>query len=77
VFAVPHTPTVFTAPAVQSEAAQQPAIGIHMLVPGQRLNPLLQVMSQAPADVQTAEPFAAGAGQDTQLTPQNVVLVSG
>lgn len=48
-----------------------------MLVPAQRLNPLLQVMSQVPEDVQVAEPFAAGAGQDTQLKPQNVVLVSG
>jgi hypothetical protein len=33
-------------------------------------------MLQAP-EVQTAVPFAAGAGHATQLDPQNDVLVSG
>ena len=49
---------------------------MHRLVPGQFLKPELQVMPQVPL-VQTAEPFAAGVGQETQVAPHALVLVSG
>lgn len=77
-FAVPHTPVVLAGPVVQSVLAQHPAMAMHMLVPGHRLNPVLHAIPQVPEapPVQVAEPFAAGAGQDTQLAPQKVVLVS-
>jgi hypothetical protein len=64
---------------MQSALLQHPAVGMHMFVPGQCLNPVLHAMPQAPEapPVQVAEPFAAGAAQGLQLAPQNVVLVSG
>lgn len=75
-FAVPHTAVVLAGLVVQSAAVQHPAVGMHRLVPGQFLNPLLQAMPQVPL-VQLAVPFDAGVGQDTQAAPQKLVLVSG
>jgi hypothetical protein len=79
VFAVPHTPVVFAGPPVQSALVQHPAVAMHRLVLAHRLKPVLHAMPQVPAapPVQVADPFAAGDGQDPQLVPQNVVLVSG
>jgi hypothetical protein len=77
VFAVPHTPVVFGGPLVQSALVQQPPVGMQRLVPGQFLNAVeLQAMAQVP-ELQTAEPFAAGVGQETQVAPHALVLVSG
>lgn len=76
-FAVPHTPVVFGGPLVQSALVQQPAVGMQRLVLGQFLNAVeLQAMAQVP-ELQTAEPFAAGVGQETQVAPHALVLVSG
>ena len=75
--AVPHTPVVFAGPLVQSAALQQPVVGMQSVVPGQFLKPELQTMLHVPVvELQDAEPFAAGVGQDVQLGPQKLVLVS-
>jgi hypothetical protein len=75
--AVPQVPVVFAGPAAQSALVQQPAVATHRLVPGQFLNPALQLTLHSPVDaVQTAIPFAGGAAQLLQAGPQNVVLVS-
>jgi hypothetical protein len=76
VFAVPHTPVVFAGLLVQSALVQQPAVGMHRLVPGQFLNPVLHAIPHVPP-VQLAEPLDAGVGQETQVDPQKLVLVSG
>jgi hypothetical protein len=62
---------------VQSALAQQPAAGTQRLVPGQFLNPAMQAMRQVPLVAsQLAPPFDAGVGQDVQVAPQKLVLVS-
>ena len=79
VFAVPHTPVVLAGPPVQSALVQHPAVGMHRFVLGHSLKPVLHAIPQVPAapPVQVAAPLDAGTGQDAQLVPQNVVLVSG
>jgi hypothetical protein len=78
VFAVPHTPTELVGPLMQSAFTQQPAVGTQRLVPGQFLNPVLQAMRHVPLVVsQLAPPFDAGVGQEVQVAPQKLVLVSG
>jgi hypothetical protein len=77
VFAVPHTPVVFAGPLVQSAGLQQPVVGMHRVVPGQFLKPELQTMLHLPlVESHDAEPFDAGVGQEVQLGPQKLVLVS-
>jgi hypothetical protein len=75
VFAVPHTPTVFAGPLVQSALLQHPAVATHRLVPGQILKPVLQAIAQAPP-VHVAVPFEVGGVQALQPAPQKLVLVS-
>lgn len=78
-FAVPQTPVVLIGPAVQSALVQHPTMAMHTFVPRHRLKSGLQAIPQVPEapPVQVAEPLADGAGHDTQLAPQKVVLVSG
>jgi hypothetical protein len=77
VFAVPQTPVVLAGALVQSAGPQQPVVGMHSEVPGQFLKPELQTMLHLPlVGSHDAEPFDAGVGQDVQLGPQKLVLVS-
>jgi len=76
VFADPHTPVVLAGLAVQSALVQQPLFGMHKLVPGQFLNPLLQVTPHWPVvALHTAAPFAGGTAQEKHAGPQAVGLV--
>ena len=75
-FAVPHTPVVLAGPLLQSAAEQQPPVGMHNVVPGQLVNPVLQAIAHFPP-LQLAVPFADGTGQEMHVVPQAVALASG
>jgi hypothetical protein len=72
-FGVPPPPHV--SGEEQSPSEQQPVLGMQFVVPGHRLNPVEQLMSQFPS-MQTAEPLEEGVGQLVQETPQWVASVS-
>jgi hypothetical protein len=72
-FGVPPPPHVFG--EEQSLLEQQPVFGMQFVVPGHRLKPFEQLMSQFPA-MQTAEPLEEGVGQFVQETPQRVASAS-
>jgi hypothetical protein len=77
VFADPQTPVVFGGPLVQFALVQQPVVGTHRAVPEQFMKPELQTMLHLPVvGSQEAEPLEAGVGQEVQLAPQKLVLVS-
>lgn len=68
---------MWAAPLVQSALVQQPLVGTHRLVPGQFLKFALQAIRQVPVVAsQAAPPLAVGVGQEMQVGPQKLVLVS-
>ena len=75
VLALPQTPIVLGAVGVQLALEQQPAFGTHMLVTGQGLKPVEQLIPHMPP-LQTAVPFDGGAAHETHVDPQKSVLVS-
>ena len=76
VLAAPHEVVVFGGPAGQSACVQHPADGMHRLVPGHGLKPVLHEIPQAPPE-QIAAPCAAGAMHALHPAPQAPLLVSG
>jgi hypothetical protein len=75
VLAAPHEAVVFGGPAGQSACVQQPADGMHRLVPGQGLKPMSHEIPQAPPE-QIAAPCAAGAMHALHPAPHALLLVS-